>query len=84
LTVRTQYDCYGCEPANFGVERCDGADCAAADDEDILLVIVSYERGIEGDWGGLEKLKGLHVLESSSVDRAHVVYVSGGLGDVKS
>ena len=37
-----QYDCYGCEPANFEVEYCDGADCAAANEE-ILLAIVSYE-----------------------------------------
>ena len=39
------------------------------------------------NWGelrGLERLTGLHVLESSGVDRAHVVYVSRGLGDVKS
>jgi hypothetical protein len=41
--VRTRHDCYGCEPANFEVERCNGADCAAADDEDILLAIVSHE-----------------------------------------
>lgn len=26
--VRMQNHCYGCEPANFEVERCDGADCA--------------------------------------------------------
>lgn len=41
--VRTQYNCYGCEPANFEVERCDGADCTAANGEDILLAIVSHE-----------------------------------------
>ena len=41
--VRMQYDRYGCEPANFEVERCDDADCAAVDDEDILLEIVSHE-----------------------------------------
>lgn len=45
--VRTQYGCYGCEPANFEVERCNGVDCAAADD-DILLAIVGYGQGIEG------------------------------------
>jgi len=36
VVVRSQDECYACEPADLEIESCDGSNGAAADDKDVL------------------------------------------------